>query len=171
MSDSYTPQDAAEDVKEMAEETTEKMEEAASRYASAFEGGLPEGMRAMAEKAVAQTRESYEMAKGNMEEAVQAWEKSFDACGQGAAAFQQKLIDIAQSNMNSSFDFAKKLTEAKDFSEVAKMQSAFMQKQLATFSDQAGEIRALSTKVAEDASEPIKSQFSRSFEKFPSAQG
>ncbi len=169
MSDSYTPQDASEDVKHMAEETTEKMEEAASRYTSAFESGLPEGMRAMAEKAVAQTREGYEVAKGNMEETVHAWEKSFDAYGQGAAAFQQKLLEIAQSNMNSSFDFAKKLSGAKDFSEVAKMQSAFMQKQLATFSDQAGEIRALSAKVAENASEPLKNQFSRSFEKFPGA--
>ncbi|ODA67176.1 Phasin protein [Methyloligella halotolerans] len=169
MSDSYTPQDAAEDVKHMAEETTEKMEDAASRAASSFESGLPEGMRAMAEKAVAQTRESYEMAKGNMEETVQAWEKSFDAYGQGAAAFQQKLLEMCQSNMNSSFDFAKKLTEAKDFSEVAKMQSAFMQKQFATLSDQAGQIRALSTKMAEDASEPIKTQFSRSFEKMPGA--
>ncbi|MFD0988315.1 phasin family protein [Methyloligella solikamskensis] len=169
MSDSYTPQDATEDVKHMAEETTENMEDAANRAASTFESGLPEGMRAMAEKAVAQTREGYEMAKGNMEETVHAWEKSFDAYGQGASAFQQKLLDIFQSNMNSGFDFAKKLTEAKDFSEVAKMQQAFMQKQLSTLSDQAGELRALSTKVAEDASQPIKSQFSKSFEKMPGA--
>lgn len=169
MSNTYTPQDAAADFEEMAEQTTEKMEDAASRYASAFESGLPEGMRAMAEKAVAQTRESYEVAKGNMEETVQAWEKSFDAYGQGAAAFQQKLLEIVQSNVNTGFDFAKRLTEAKDFSELAKLQSEFMQRQLATFSDQAGELRALSAQVAEDASAPLKNQFSRSFERMPGA--
>lgn len=174
MSDIYAPkamndtvEEAAEKMEETAKDNVAATENAASDFMSSLNGALPESMREMAESALAQTRESYEKAKDSMEETVQALEKSFDAYGAGAAAFQQRLMEIAQANMNSSFDFAKQLTEAKDFSELASMQTAFLQKQFSAFSDQAGEIRALSAKLAEDASEPLKSQFAKTMERFP----
>jgi hypothetical protein len=57
---------------------------------------VPESVRALAEKTVAQTREAYDSSKDALEAAVVTFERSFDAAGQGAAAFNRKIIDIAQ---------------------------------------------------------------------------
>ena len=59
---------------------------------------LPEGVRALAESTVDQTREAYDRSADAFEASVATFEKSFDAAGQGAAAFNRKIIDIARRN-------------------------------------------------------------------------
>ena len=48
--------------------------------------------------------------------------------------------------------------------EIVELQSAFIRNQFDVFAGQAAEIRALTTKIAADTSEPIKDQVTRSFE-------
>ena len=79
---------------------------------------------------------------------VAAFERSFDAAGQGAAAFNRKIIDIARRNVNSSFDLATSLAGAKDLYDMVKLQAAHWRKQVDALTAQAEEVRALSTKVA-----------------------
>jgi hypothetical protein len=62
---------------------------------------------------VAQTREAYEKSKNALDAAVDTMARSFDALGQGAAALNRKIIEIAQQNVSSSFDLAKSLAAAK----------------------------------------------------------
>src|SRR5512132_3410218 len=114
---------------------------------------VPESVRARAEKTVTQTREAYEKGKDALEEAVDSLERSFDAAGQGATAFNRKLIDIAQRNLNSGFDLAKSLAGAKNIAEIVELQSAFIRHQFDVFANQASEIRALTTKIAADTAE------------------
>ena len=73
-------------------------------------------------------------------------------------ALNRKVFDIAQRNINSSFDFAKNLAGAKNFAEAMELQAAYWPKQLGALQAQAEEMRKLSTKVAADATEPIKAQ-------------
>lgn len=47
---------------------------------------VPKAMREIAEKNIAQMRETYERSKDALENVMQSWEKSFDAAGQGAVA-------------------------------------------------------------------------------------
>jgi phasin len=130
-----------------------------------FDGTVPESVRALAERTVTQARQAYERAKETLEEAVDALERSFDAAGQGAVAFNRKVIDIVQRNLNSSFDLAKKLASAKNLAEIVELQSAYVRQQFDALSSQANEIRALSSKIAADTSEPIKAQVARSLDK------
>ena len=122
---------------------------------------LPEAMRSLAEKNIAQTRELYERSKNILEAAVESWERSLDAASQGAVVLNRKVIDIAQRNINSSFDLAKNLAGAKNFAEAMELQAAYWPKQLGALQAQAEEVRTLSTKVAADATEPIKTQMTR----------
>src|SRR4026209_2098100 len=78
---------------------------------------VPEAMRALAEKNITQTREVYERSKDALETVLVSWERSFDAGGQGVAALNRKVIDIAQRNINSGFDLAKSLAGAKNLAE------------------------------------------------------
>ena len=88
-------------------------------------------------------------------------ERTFDAAGQGAVALNRKIIDIAQRNVNSGFDLAKSLAGAKNLSEMVELQAAYWQKQLNTLPSQAEEVRALATKMAAAASQPLKEQVKR----------
>src|SRR3990170_7650290 len=117
---------------------------------------VPEAVRAMAEKAVDQSREVYERSKDALDASVATFERTLDAAGQGAVAFNRKIIDIAQRNVNSGFDLAKSLAGAKNLSEMVELQVAYWQKMFATLTSQAEEVRALSTMVTAAAAAPIK---------------
>ena len=84
-------------------------------------------------------------------------------------AFNRKLIDIAQRNVNSGFDLAKSLAGAKNLSEMVELQAAYWQKLLGTLVSQAEEVRALSTKVATAAGEPLKEQVKRGMDELRKA--
>jgi phasin len=117
---------------------------------------VPEAVRAMAEKTVTQTREAYDRSKDAFDASLTTFERSFDASGQGAAAFNRKIIDIARRNVDTSFDLAQSLTGAKTLAHMVELQAAFWRKQFAVLTAQAEEVRALSTKVMADAGEPLK---------------
>jgi len=122
---------------------------------------VPENVRAMVEKAVDQSREVYDRSKDALDASVATLERTFDAAGQGVVAFNRKIIDIAQRNVNSGFDLAKSLAGAKNLSEMVELQAAYWQKLLSTLVSQAEEVRALSTKLAAAAGEPLKEQVQR----------
>ena len=56
---------------------------------------VPEAMRAMAEKTVAQSREVYDRSKVALDASLSTIERTFDAAGQGAVAFNRKIIDLS----------------------------------------------------------------------------
>jgi phasin len=123
-----------------------------------FNTSIPESVRATAEKAVDQSREVYDRSKDALDASVVTLERTFDAAGQGAVALNRKIIDIAQRNVTSGFDLAKSLAGAKNLSEMVELQAAYWQKQLNTLPSQAEEVRALATKMATAASQPLKEQ-------------
>jgi phasin len=130
---------------------------------------IPEGVRDLAEKTVAQSREVYDRSADAFDASVLTFEKSFDAAGQGAVAFNRKIIDIAQRNLNSAFDLAKSLAGAKTLADIVELQAAYWRKQFETLTAQAEEVRALSTKVTADAAQPLKSQMERGVDKLRKA--
>ncbi|MFO7478626.1 MAG: phasin [Methyloceanibacter sp.] len=163
MSETYSPQAAAEQARETFRKAAKEFE------AFKLDTTVPESVRALAEKTVNQSREAYERSKDALEETIDSLERSFDAAGQGATAFNRKLIDLAQRNLNSAFDLAKSLAGAKNLAEIVELQSAFIRHQFDVFANQANEVRALSTKIAADTTEPLKNQVSRSMESFRKA--
>jgi phasin len=157
MTDSFksSPKPAAEQARDAYRKTAAEFEQFAN------ESKVPQAMRALAEKNIAQSRELYERSKDALEAVLESWERSFDAAGQGAVALNRKFIDIAQRNINSGFDLAKNMAEAKNLAEFLELQGNFWLKQFGAITTQAEEIRSLSTKVTADAAEPIKRQMER----------
>ena len=88
---------------------------------------IPEGVRALAEKSVAQTREIYGRSSDAFDASLATFEKTFDAAGQGAAAFNRKIIDISRRNLNSVFDLATSLAGAKNLADIVELQAAYWQ--------------------------------------------
>jgi phasin len=163
MNDTSNPQVAAEKARDTYRKTTAQFE------ALTLDTAFPEAARALAEKTVAQTREAYDRSNAALEAGLDAMEKSFDAAGQGAAALNRKIIDIAQRNLNSGFDLAKSLAGAKNLAQVLELQGAYWRKQFGTLAAQAEEVRALSTKVAANTAEPIKAHVTTSMDELREA--
>jgi phasin len=117
---------------------------------------IPEAVRAMGEKTVAQTREVYDRSKDALDASIATFETTFNAAGQGAAAFNRKIIGIAGRNVNSVFDLAKSLAGAKKLTDIVELQAMYWRKQFEVLTAQAEEVRGLSTKLTAAAAEPIK---------------
>jgi hypothetical protein len=117
---------------------------------------VPGSMRELVERNVAQTRELYERSKDALQSALEIWGKSFGAAGQGAVTVNRKIMDIADRNINSSFDLAESLAGARNLPEALELQAAYWRKLFGELQTQAEEVRALSTKVSADVVKPIK---------------
>ena len=126
-----------------------------------FDTAVPEGVRALAEKTLAQTRQAYDNSLDAFDASLTTFERSFDAAGQGAAAFNRKIVDIARRNVDASFDLASSLAGARNLTDIVELQSAFWRKQFGVLTAQAEEVHALSAKVTADAAERIRSQMAR----------
>jgi phasin len=155
MNDTRNPQTAAAEARANYREVTERL------GALGLNAAIPESVRALAEKTVDQTRSAYDRSTDAFEASVTTFEQSFDAAGQGAAAFNRKFIDIARRNLNSSFDLAKSLAGAKSLTDMVEVQAAFWRKQFGALTAQAEEVRALSTKVTDDTTKAVKAQMAR----------
>jgi len=130
---------------------------------------VPEAARELAEKTVAQTREAYERSKDALEAALETVERSYDALGQGAAALNRKIIEIAQRNINSGFDLAKSLATAKTLAEIVELRATYWRKQFTVLAAQAEEVRALYAKVADEMTGPIKKHVTRTLDELRKA--
>ena len=117
----------------------------------------------LAETSVVQ-REAYECSKNALELAVGTVARSFDALGQGTAALNRKIIEIAQWNISSGFDLAKSLVTAKTLAEIVELRATYWRKQFSALAAQAEEVRALSAKVAADIATPIKAHVAHSLD-------
>src|SRR6476660_2683153 len=119
----------------------------------AYDAQMPESMRALAEKSVAQTREFY---VHSLEAVLESWERFVVAAGQGTVALNRKSIDITLRNINTSFGLAERLAGAKNVAEAMELQTAYWRKQLGELAAQAGEMRTLTTKVTADVAAPSR---------------
>ena len=119
----------------------------------AYDAQMPESMRALAEKSVAQTRELY---VHSLEAVLEGWERFVVAAGQGTLALNRKAIDITRRNINNGFGLAERLAGAKNLAEAMELQTTYWRKQVGELAAQAGEMRTLSTKVTADVTAPTR---------------
>ena len=124
----------------------------------AYDAQMPESMRALAEKSVAQTRELY---VHSLEAVLESWERFVVAAGQSTVALNRKAIDIARRNINTGFGLAERLAGAKNLAEAMELQTIYWRKQVGELASQVGEMRTLTIKVTADVAAPIKAQVTR----------
>ena len=132
MAATFNPQAAADQARDAYSNVTAQL------GLLALDTAIPEAI-GVGEKTVGQTRAAYDRSKDALEASITTFERSFDAAGWGAAAFNRKIIDIAQRDVNYGFDLAKSLAGAKNLSEIVELQTAHWRKQFDTLTSQAAE--------------------------------
>jgi hypothetical protein len=117
---------------------------------------VPDSIRSLAENNIAHTRELYERSKSALLAVLASWEKSFGAAGQGAVAFNRKIMDIVERNIDTGFDLATSFAGAKNLAEAMTSQAACWRRHFRDLNAQAEEVRRLAAKVTAEVAEPIK---------------
>src|SRR5271156_5005478 len=115
---------------------------------------MPAAFREMAERGVAQAKDTYEKMKAAAEEATDVLETTYSTATKGASDYGLKVIEAARANTNAAFDFAGEIMAAKTFSEVVELTNTHARKQFETLTAQSKELSALAQKVATETTEP-----------------
>jgi phasin family protein len=95
--------------------------------------------------------QTLEQARGAMENYLDFFQKRMFAPPWAETELNKKIQSYAGKNVATTFEFAQKLTKAKDFQELVQIQTEFMQAQFKTLSEQAKDLGEIATKAASDA--------------------
>jgi len=126
---------------------------------------MPEAFREMAEKGVAQAKDTCEKVKAASEEAADLLENTYAVMAKGVTEYNLKLIEIARTNTRAAFDHAHELLGVKSPSEFIELSTAQMRKQFDIASAQNKELCALAQETATEAAKPLNTGVSKAFKK------
>ena len=104
--------------------------------------------------------QTMDQARVAMENYLNFFQKNMSAAPWAGTELNKKVADNAQKNVNSAFEFAQKLTHAKDLQDVVRIQTEFFQTQLKSLTEQAKDLGETATKAVTDA---MKGPFNPAF--------
>jgi hypothetical protein len=104
-------------------------------------------MQVTAEKVIERSKEQ---ARGVMDSYFDFLRKAVASIPTGGTPFGEKLKSYSEKNIATARDYMHKLSQAKDFSEVLRIQVDFAQAQFNAFSGQAMDLSEASAKAASD---------------------
>src|ERR1700730_13279082 len=100
------------------------------RFLGAFSAMPANVAREFNEKGAAYAKDAYGKTQAAAGEATKVMEQTYSAASKGVADFNLHLLDIAQTNINATFDFARQLTQVKSPTEFFELAAAHMRKQI-----------------------------------------
>jgi hypothetical protein len=101
---------------------------------------------------------SKEQARGVMDSYFDFLQKAIASIPTGGTPFGEKLKGYSEKNIATARDYMHKLSRAKDFREVLRIQVDFAQAQFNAYSGQAADLSEASSKAAADA---LKTRFKK----------
>ena len=117
--------------------------------------------RAFAEKGVEQSKEVYSKMKASAEEAQKTVETAMETMKKAGGEISLKGIGALRAGAEADFSYMESLVKAKSLSEVIELQTTYMRKRMEMIVDQAKDMQAASTKMAEEISKPAKDAFEK----------
>lgn len=109
---------------------------------------IPTEMRDFADRSVAQARKAFEGFMGAVHKASETVDGATGSVSTNAKDAAAKAVGYAEQNVTAAFDLAAKMVHAKDVQEVLKLQTEFVQAQMAAIQTQAKEIGSAVQKAA-----------------------
>ena len=92
--------------------------------------------------------ETMKQARGAIENYLDFFQKNMSASPWAGAELNKKVADYAQQNIGAAFEFAQKLTQAKDLQDLVRIQTEFLQTQMKSLTEQAKDLSETATKAA-----------------------
>lgn len=136
-------------------------QQAQEMFSAAKEARIPENVQALAEQSVAKSRETYQKLNAAAKDGVKSFDEVITTAQAGARAFSEKVLANTAANAEAAFEAAQAIARARTLPEAARLQSDFIQQQLAAASTQTKELFELSTKIAQQTFASMNSAASR----------
>jgi phasin len=115
---------------------------------------IPKEMRSMAEASFEQARQTFEKFLANAQAAAGSIEERGATVRAGAKDIGAKAFGYAEKNVQASLDYAQSLLHAKDLPEIMKLHGDYVQGQMRSFAEQAGEMSQIVSRAAMNATGP-----------------
>ena len=152
-------------------ETTQARSAKAARTAASAVGATSETLRAEApssfidlfDKTLARTKDMHQKMSTILEHSTEAFEEAFSCANRGSTEYRIKLMEIARVNANTAFGLARQACEAKSLPELFEVTLAHQRKQFELASAQLKELSALTQKVVNETTEPIRQGIAEPF--------
>ena len=116
--------------------------------------GMPKEIRAFVEQSVTQAKHAFDGFIQAANQAMGQFEGQAQAARGGANEIAHKSMAYAEQNMAATFEFAEKLMQAKDATDVMRLQSDYLGRQMQALSTQAQELGQSAAKMVVDAAKP-----------------
>ena len=117
---------------------------------------VPEPIRELAEKNVAQARATYGQFMDAMAQAMEMWSRALPAneVTAGFKVAQERAIRFAKQNAEACFALASELANAKNIQDMLAIQSRYAQTQMQAYALQAQELGRLMAEAAQSGVQP-----------------
>ena len=116
----------------------------------------PRAFREAVEKGAAQAKEDFEKMTVAADEATHVLKDTYVTSLQGAHDYSAKVLEFAQINTNSAFEYASQLAAVKSPTEFFSLSNNHLRQQFETLSRQAQELAAIAQKMTAAAAESVK---------------
>ncbi|HLI98641.1 MAG TPA: phasin family protein [Bradyrhizobium sp.] len=115
---------------------------------------IPKDMRTMAEAGVDQARKAFEKFIDGAQATADTLSARADTVRAGAKDAGTVAISYAEKNVQASLDYAQSLLHAKDLNEILRLHRDYVQIQMRSLTEQAGEIGEIVNRTAMSATSP-----------------
>ncbi len=117
-----------------------------------------ETLNANAERAVKQAEQVVEktidQTRGTLDDYFNFMQKAFSSYPVGGTELAEKMNSYTGQNISAARDFVHKLSQAKDFQDIIRIQTEFMQTQFSVVAEQAKSLTEAFTKAATSTVKP-----------------
>ena len=115
---------------------------------------IPKEMRSMAEASFDQARKAFEKFVSTAQATAGSIEERGATVRASAKDIGTKAIAYAEKNAQASLDYAQSLLHAKDLTEVMRLHSEYVQAQMRSLAEQAGEMGQIVSRAPMEAAKP-----------------
>ena len=115
---------------------------------------IPKDMRSMAQASFDQARKAFDKFMASAQQTAGSIEERGATVRASAKDISTKAISNGERNVQASLDYAEKLLQAKDLTEVMRLHSEYVQAQMRALAEQASEMGQIVSRAAIDAAKP-----------------
>jgi hypothetical protein len=123
---------------------------------------VPEQVQAMAQEGVAKSRELYAKSSAAAQEGAKLLTEVAETAWSSTKVLNDKFLQNVAANTEAMFDAAQAMARAGSLTEVAKLQSEYLQQMVTTTSAQAKEFYDLSTRATQHMVETVQAAAGKS---------
>ena len=138
--------------------------QAQAMFDAAKDARFPEGIQSFAQDSIEKSREAYGKLNDAAQEGAKVVEEVMLASQAGAKTLGEKMVRNTVANTEAAFDAAQAMARARSVPEFYRLQSDYMQQQVAAAGAQTKELFELSSKVAQQTFETMSEATTKTFD-------